>query len=166
MPDSDHEQQAAFVTDETSSGERLDAFLAKQLPQFSRVQLRRAITAGEVLVDNRPAKPAYRLHAEQTISVILPRREAMRRLRQRASSVARGGPSSPRVRNPSQSRCLRRPRSARCSAGTRQSSRSRGSRGCPAVPQGACSSHVAGCASATPCRWVWCHAAQHHTRTP
>ena len=76
MPDSDHEQQAAFVTDETSSGARLDAFLAKQLPQFSRVQLRRAITAGEVLVDNRPAKPAYRLHSEQTISVILPRREA------------------------------------------------------------------------------------------
>ncbi|MAR12419.1 MAG: RNA pseudouridine synthase [Blastopirellula sp.] len=73
MTDSD---PADFVTDETSVGARLDAFLAAQLPQFSRVQLRRAITAGEVLVDNRPAKPAYRLQAGQAISVILPRREA------------------------------------------------------------------------------------------
>lgn len=74
MTDSDHAPSNTFVTDETSVGARLDAYLAAQLPQFSRVQLRRAITAGDVLVDGRPAKPAYRLQAAQTISVILPQR--------------------------------------------------------------------------------------------
>jgi 23S rRNA pseudouridine1911/1915/1917 synthase len=57
---------------EDQAGERLDAFLAAALPQYSRVHLRRAITAGGVQVDGRNAKPAYRLLAGQRIVLALP----------------------------------------------------------------------------------------------
>ena len=76
MSDADGEQHVEFVTDEASAGKRLDAFLAQQLSQYSRVQLRRAITAAHVLVDARQAKPSYRLNAGQHISVKLPQRES------------------------------------------------------------------------------------------
>ncbi|MGQ9574404.1 MAG: RluA family pseudouridine synthase [Thermoguttaceae bacterium] len=54
------------------AGWRLDVFLACHLPEYSRVQLRRAITAGGVLVDQRGAKPSYRLRPGQRVSVVLP----------------------------------------------------------------------------------------------
>jgi 23S rRNA pseudouridine1911/1915/1917 synthase len=54
------------------AGQRLDAFLAASLPQFSRVHLRRAITAGGVEVDGRQAKPAYKLVAGQRVRLVLP----------------------------------------------------------------------------------------------
>lgn len=53
-------------------GERLDAFLARVCPRFSRVQLRRAITLGLVKVDGRLAKPAFRLAAGQKIELTPP----------------------------------------------------------------------------------------------
>ncbi len=51
---------------------RLDAFLAARLTQFSRVQLRRAITEGAVQVDGQQAKPSYRLLANQEILLHFP----------------------------------------------------------------------------------------------
>ena len=48
-------------------GDRLDAFLAKRFPRYSRVQIRRAIDAGTVTVDGKQAKPAYRLFPGQVI---------------------------------------------------------------------------------------------------
>lgn len=48
-------------------GERLDAFLVRHITTHSRTQLRNAISAGEVLVDGRTAKPAYRLKEDQQI---------------------------------------------------------------------------------------------------
>ncbi len=50
---------------------RLDAFLAHKFPTRSRVQLRRAISAGTVAVDGRPTKPAYRLVPGQHVHVAL-----------------------------------------------------------------------------------------------
>ncbi|MBA62978.1 MAG: RNA pseudouridine synthase [Planctomycetaceae bacterium] len=47
---------------------RLDKYLATRISSYSRVQLRTAITAGEVLVDGKTAKPAYKLRAGQTIN--------------------------------------------------------------------------------------------------
>lgn len=56
-----------IVCGDEVTGERLDAFLAKQLPRYSRVQIRRAIDAGVVTVDGKQAKPAYRLFPGQVI---------------------------------------------------------------------------------------------------
>lgn len=54
------------------AGTRLDAFLARHCPLHSRVQLRRAITAGEVSVDGKHPKPAYRLAAGEQVVVVVP----------------------------------------------------------------------------------------------
>lgn len=56
----------------TDAGHRLDAFLASHCPQYSRVHLRRVISAGGVKIDGRGGKPAYRLKAGQTVVVVLP----------------------------------------------------------------------------------------------
>lgn len=54
------------------AGWRLDVFLAHHFPNYSRVHLRRVITAGGVRVGDRGGKPSYRLHPGQRIFVVLP----------------------------------------------------------------------------------------------
>ena len=54
------------------AGHRLDAFLACRFPDYSRVHLRRVISAGGVHVEDRGGKPAYRLKAGQKVSILLP----------------------------------------------------------------------------------------------
>ena len=54
------------------SGNRLDAFLAQHFSDYSRVHLRRVITAGGVKVDRQGGKPAYRLKPGQRVSIVLP----------------------------------------------------------------------------------------------
>jgi len=54
------------------AGWRLDVFLAHHFPSYSRVHLRRIITAGGVRVDDRGGKPSYRLHPGQRVRVTLP----------------------------------------------------------------------------------------------
>ncbi len=61
-----------LTVEASEAGHRLDAFLASRLLDYSRVHLRRAITAGGVQVDGRGGKPAYRLKAGQRVSVVLP----------------------------------------------------------------------------------------------
>lgn len=61
-----------IAVDEPATGTRLDAFLAERLPSYSRVQLRRAIADGGVLVDGLRTKVAYRLRVGQSVSVLLP----------------------------------------------------------------------------------------------
>jgi len=61
-----------FDIKDEDAGLRLDVLLAREMPEFSRVHLRRVITAGEVLVDGERAKPAYRLHAGQCVSIRVP----------------------------------------------------------------------------------------------
>ncbi len=56
----------------TEAGHRLDAFLASHFLDYSRVHLRRVISAGGVNVDGRGGKPAYRLKAGQRVSIVLP----------------------------------------------------------------------------------------------
>jgi 23S rRNA pseudouridine1911/1915/1917 synthase len=62
------------------AGHRLDAFLASHFLDYSRVHLRRVISAGGVQVDGRGGKPAYRLKEGQRVSIVLPEipREAPR----------------------------------------------------------------------------------------
>lgn len=54
------------------AGQRLDAFLARTLPKYSRVQLRRVIGAGGVVVNGQGTKVAHRLATGDVVTVALP----------------------------------------------------------------------------------------------
>ena len=54
------------------SGWRLDKFLVYRFPDFSRVLMRNAITDGNVFVDGKTAKPAYKLNPGQSVRITLP----------------------------------------------------------------------------------------------
>ena len=53
-------------------GERLDSFLAQRCPDLSRSRIQALTIEGCVTVDGGPAKPATRLRAGQTISLVVP----------------------------------------------------------------------------------------------
>lgn len=61
-----------LIVDDDEAGARLDAYLARHCPSRSRVQLRRVIAAGTVLVDGQQTKASYRLNAGQQIRLTLP----------------------------------------------------------------------------------------------
>jgi 23S rRNA pseudouridine1911/1915/1917 synthase len=62
----------ALVVAPDQAGWRLDLFLAHHFPSYSRVHLRRVITACGVRVDDRGGKPSYRLRPGQRVSIVLP----------------------------------------------------------------------------------------------
>ena len=53
-------------------GLRLDSFLASYLKELSRTRVQRAIADGDILVNERVAKPSYRLHDGDRIEIDLP----------------------------------------------------------------------------------------------
>ena len=61
-----------LVVQPAQSGWRLDVFLAHHFTDYSRVHLRRVITAGGVSIDGRGGKPAYRLIPGQRVKIVLP----------------------------------------------------------------------------------------------
>jgi 23S rRNA pseudouridine1911/1915/1917 synthase len=61
-------QQLAVA--ESDAGERLDRYLAAQLPELSRTRIQELIAEGLVLVDGTPTKGAHRLHAGENISIV------------------------------------------------------------------------------------------------
>lgn len=61
-----------FVVSEAAAGQRLDAFLATQIAETSRVRVRRGIDLGMAQVDGMTQKPSYRLEAGQHVEFILP----------------------------------------------------------------------------------------------
>lgn len=65
-------QAKTFVVGLEHVGQRLDRFLASQLPQFSRTLLRRTINATGVRVDGRRTKAAHRLRKGETVTMVLP----------------------------------------------------------------------------------------------
>lgn len=54
------------------SGWRLDKYLVFHFPDYSRVLMRNAITDGNVFVDGKTAKPAYKLNPGQSVRIVLP----------------------------------------------------------------------------------------------
>lgn len=54
------------------SGERLDAFLSRALPEISRSAAQKLIAEGNVLLDGKPTKKNDRLEPGQTVSVTIP----------------------------------------------------------------------------------------------
>jgi 23S rRNA pseudouridine1911/1915/1917 synthase len=65
-------QPVELVVEAAEAGHRLDAVLASRFPDYSRVHLRRVISAGGVQVDGRGGKPAYRLKEGQRVVIVLP----------------------------------------------------------------------------------------------
>lgn len=72
LPDDLSSAPVALIVDEAHADARLDAYLASQFPNYSRVKLRQAITAGGVQVDDKRTKPSYRLRIGQTVVIALP----------------------------------------------------------------------------------------------
>ena len=66
------DQPAELLVGEKDEGSRLDAFLARELPRYSRMQLRKVIGLGGVKVDGEGCKVAYRLHAGQKVTIVVP----------------------------------------------------------------------------------------------
>lgn len=67
-----------LVVEQSSVGERLDRYLAAQLPELSRTRIQELIDSGFVLVDSKPSKGAHRLRAGQKIAVDAQARPPMR----------------------------------------------------------------------------------------
>ncbi|MBS0209710.1 MAG: RluA family pseudouridine synthase [Planctomycetes bacterium] len=61
-----------LVVPEAEDGQRLDAFLARQLPSYSRTHLRRAINAVGVKLDGRRVKASHHLRTGQQVSIVVP----------------------------------------------------------------------------------------------
>ena len=61
-----------LVVAAAEANQRLDTFLAIHFKDYSRVHLRRVISAGGAKVDGRGGKPAYRLKRGQRVAVVLP----------------------------------------------------------------------------------------------
>ena len=56
-----------YTVEQSDAGQRLDQFLTRKLKAASRAQVREAIDAGQVTVDNQPAKPAHKLREGEVL---------------------------------------------------------------------------------------------------
>jgi len=65
-------EPSELIVQPTEAGWRLDQFLAHYFPKYSRVHLRRVITAGGTKIDGQGGKPSYRLKAGQRVWIVLP----------------------------------------------------------------------------------------------
>jgi 23S rRNA pseudouridine1911/1915/1917 synthase len=66
------EEPVELVVDETFDGVRLDVFLARRFPDYSRVHLRKVVNADAVQVNGRRTKAAHKLRAGERVSIVLP----------------------------------------------------------------------------------------------
>src|SRR5260370_329283 len=60
-----------FKIETVNEGERLDAYLASQIDEWSRARLQRLIESEDVLVNGKTAKPSYKLRVHDEIEVEL-----------------------------------------------------------------------------------------------
>lgn len=67
-----------LAVEKSDAGERLDRYLAVQLPELSRTRIQELIEAELVLVDGKPSKGAHRLRAGERIAVDAQARPPMR----------------------------------------------------------------------------------------
>jgi 23S rRNA pseudouridine1911/1915/1917 synthase len=71
-PDADIATGERLVVQPTETGQRIDQYLVVRLPEYSRAQWQRQITAGEVLVNERVIKASYRVQSQDIVDVELP----------------------------------------------------------------------------------------------
>lgn len=65
-------QSFLLAVESEHAGERLDRFLARALPQFTRAYLQTRIDAGDIRVDRKLRKPSFRLRGSEQIAVLIP----------------------------------------------------------------------------------------------
>jgi 23S rRNA pseudouridine1911/1915/1917 synthase len=72
-PDDHSAEQAilSFTIEPQNEGERLDAYLASQIDEWSRARLQRLIENEDVLVNRKAAKPSYKLRVRDELEVEL-----------------------------------------------------------------------------------------------
>ena len=63
------EVEADFQVDQADAGQRLDQFLAAQLPAYSRARLSSWIRAGQARVDGARVKPSYRVNGGEQVQL-------------------------------------------------------------------------------------------------
>lgn len=61
-----------FQASETDAGKRLDAFLAENIADWSRVRLQKIVADGDVSVNENPAKSSYKVRGGDEIEIELP----------------------------------------------------------------------------------------------
>ncbi|MCA9860341.1 MAG: RluA family pseudouridine synthase [Thermomicrobiales bacterium] len=70
--DQANDQQLEFHPTATSTGERLDVYLATELPDYSRNFVQQLIADGQVLVDGEARKRTFKVTAGQVVQVTIP----------------------------------------------------------------------------------------------
>ena len=65
-----------FEIDEYEIGERLDKVITQRLSEFSRNQIQQLIKDSQILVNQQPSKPAYRLEPADFVTIPLPETES------------------------------------------------------------------------------------------
>jgi len=68
----DDSDASEFVVSAEDAGQRLDRFLAAQLPELSRNRIQTLMDDGHVLVDGTAKKPSHRVAGGETITIGLP----------------------------------------------------------------------------------------------
>lgn len=66
------EQKYCFKVPEESAGQRLDAFLVMQLPEFSRATLQRLVDDGHVQLDGNKPRSSAKLRGGEQITLLVP----------------------------------------------------------------------------------------------
>jgi 23S rRNA pseudouridine1911/1915/1917 synthase len=74
----DKEPVNSFLAESDDAGKRLDAFLAERIEGWSRSRLQRLIEDGDVLVNEKPAKPSYKLRENDEVEIELTEVEVTR----------------------------------------------------------------------------------------
>ena len=72
MPDRSETQVLEFVVSSEQAGQRLDRFLAAQLPTLSRNRIQSLMEDGHILAGGVATKPAHRIEAGESVTVGLP----------------------------------------------------------------------------------------------
>ncbi|MGH9575276.1 MAG: RluA family pseudouridine synthase [Candidatus Acidiferrales bacterium] len=68
----DDSDASEFVVSSEDAGQRLDRFVAAQLPELSRNRIQGLMDDGHILVDGIAKKPSHRVAAGETIAIDLP----------------------------------------------------------------------------------------------
>ena len=66
------DRRVTHVVEGDGAGARLDQWLARRLPELSRMRVQALITAGRALVDGRVVKAAHRVQAGERVEVAIP----------------------------------------------------------------------------------------------
>ena len=66
------DRRVTHVVESDGAGARLDRWLARRLPELSRMRVQALIAAGRALVDGRAVKAAHRVQAGERVEVAIP----------------------------------------------------------------------------------------------